>query len=132
MFRHQRAPFRKAAEIVRNANAGIVITPGDVQGLAAAIRELCNQPTLRAEFGKNGRKAAETFFDRDKIASEFIERVNTDPAQMIIIAQFNRITVDRQLENLEREMLLLLVRIGPWRRLGCPCCGSTKGWSGTL
>jgi len=63
----------EAAEIVRNANAGIVITPGDVPGLAAAIRELCNQPALRAEFGKNGRKAAEALFDREKIANEFIE-----------------------------------------------------------
>ena len=67
----------EAADIVRDANAGIVIKPGDVQGLADAILKLSKQPELRAEYGRNGRDAAEALFDRDMIASKFVEFLQT-------------------------------------------------------
>lgn len=67
----------EAADIVRNANAGIIVKPGDVQGLVDAIVTLSSQPELRAELGRNGRKAAIELFDRDDIARKFIEFLET-------------------------------------------------------
>jgi glycosyltransferase involved in cell wall biosynthesis len=65
----------EAAEIVRDNNAGIVVRPGDINGLAQAIRRLRDQPALRRELGENGRKAAEDRFDSTKIADRFIDHL---------------------------------------------------------
>lgn len=62
----------EAAAIVRRHRAGIVVAPGDLAGLATALRTLRDQPALRAELGANGRRAAEQHFDRAAIARRFI------------------------------------------------------------
>lgn len=63
----------EAASIVRQHRAGIVVDPGDVSGLAQAVRTLQNRPDLRRELGANARRAAEHLFDRAKIVGRFIE-----------------------------------------------------------
>jgi glycosyltransferase involved in cell wall biosynthesis len=63
----------EAADIIREHRAGIVVKPGDIPGLTEAIRTLHSQPSLRQNLGENGRRAAEQFFDRAKIAMRFIE-----------------------------------------------------------
>ncbi|MGC8733302.1 MAG: glycosyltransferase family 4 protein, partial [Halothiobacillaceae bacterium] len=65
----------EAADIVRDHQAGIVVEPGDIAGLVQAIRTLRNQPDLRQDLGKNGRRAAEQYFDRSKIVSRFIDHL---------------------------------------------------------
>jgi glycosyltransferase involved in cell wall biosynthesis len=62
----------EAAEIVREHRAGIVVEPGDIGGLAQALRTLRDFPELRAELGANGRRAVERHFDRGEIARRFI------------------------------------------------------------
>jgi glycosyltransferase involved in cell wall biosynthesis len=63
----------EAAEIVRNQQAGIVVEPGNEAGFSQAVRTLHTQPALCRTLGENGRRAAEQYFDRTKIASRFIE-----------------------------------------------------------
>jgi len=65
----------EAAEIVRNHQAGIVVSPGDVDGLVQALKALRAQPALRITLGQNGRRAAEQSFDRAKIAAGFIKQL---------------------------------------------------------
>jgi glycosyltransferase involved in cell wall biosynthesis len=65
----------EAADIVRETNAGIVIRPGDINGLVQAIRRLRDQPGLRHELGENGRRATEDRFDSTKIAERFIDHL---------------------------------------------------------
>lgn len=65
----------EAAEIVRTQRAGIVVEPGDEEGLSRAVRTLRTQPNLCRTLGENGRRAAEQYFDRTKIASRFIEHL---------------------------------------------------------
>jgi glycosyltransferase involved in cell wall biosynthesis len=60
------------AEIVERFHAGIVVPPGDIQGLARAVRTLCASPELRMELGSNGRRAVEEHFDRENIVARFI------------------------------------------------------------
>jgi glycosyltransferase involved in cell wall biosynthesis len=68
----------EAASIVRDNRAGIVVAPGDLAGLANALRTLRDNPQLRAELGANGRKAAELHFDRTEIARRFITMLETE------------------------------------------------------
>ena len=68
----------EAAEIVREHQAGIVVRPGDIQGLIEALRTLHEQPALRQTLGENGRRAAEQYFDRKKIVTRFIEHLEAN------------------------------------------------------
>jgi glycosyltransferase involved in cell wall biosynthesis len=62
----------EAAEIVRETQAGVIVSPGDVVGLAAALRDLVEHPEKRVQMGTYGRQAAVARFDRQWIADEFI------------------------------------------------------------
>lgn len=62
----------EAAEIVREHKAGLVVRPGDIEGLVAAVRQLLRNPSLGREFGENGRKAAVQYYNRKDIAETFI------------------------------------------------------------
>lgn len=65
----------EAADIVRESNAGIVVRPGDINGLVQAIRRLRDHPALRGELGANGRRATEDRFDSTKIIDRFIDHL---------------------------------------------------------
>ena len=58
----------EAARIVRDADCGIVVDPGDAQALADAVLRLRDEPALRARLGSNGRRYAERHLDRGRIA----------------------------------------------------------------
>jgi glycosyltransferase involved in cell wall biosynthesis len=61
------------AKIVQEQEAGLVVRPGDEQGLVAALRTLAGDPALRDRLGANGRRAAERYFNRSEIADRFVE-----------------------------------------------------------
>ena len=61
------------AEIVRSTNAGIAVSPGDVEGLAKALRRLAQSGEERDRFGAAGRAAAVERFDRGPILDRFID-----------------------------------------------------------
>lgn len=61
----------EAAQIVRDSQCGIVVPPGDTDGLASAIRYLKTHPMESAQMGKNGREAAVRNHDRKSIADRF-------------------------------------------------------------
>jgi len=58
-------PARRVVE----AGAGLVVPPGDARALVAACERVATAPALRAMMGAAGRRAAETLYDRDHIAS---------------------------------------------------------------
>ncbi|HWC75402.1 MAG TPA: glycosyltransferase family 4 protein, partial [Gemmatimonadales bacterium] len=60
------------AAIVRDADAGLVVEPGDTAGLAAALRTLAGDASLRDRLGANGRSAAEQQFNRPEIGARFV------------------------------------------------------------
>jgi glycosyltransferase involved in cell wall biosynthesis len=62
----------EAAEIVKNNDCGLVVEPGDVQGLANAIQLLVEDEALRMRLGVNSRRAAVEHYDRMKIVDGFI------------------------------------------------------------
>jgi glycosyltransferase involved in cell wall biosynthesis len=50
-----------AARLVQNGQSGIVVAPGDEEQLTAALRQLANDPELRARYGEAARSGAEAF-----------------------------------------------------------------------
>jgi glycosyltransferase involved in cell wall biosynthesis len=63
------------AEILRSTNAGIAVNPGDVDGLADALRRLARSDGERARLGAAARAAAVERFDRRPILDRFIEEL---------------------------------------------------------
>lgn len=55
----------RMADIVREERCGLVVPYGDVEGLKDAIALLRDDPELRAELGKNGRRAYEERYNWD-------------------------------------------------------------------
>jgi glycosyltransferase involved in cell wall biosynthesis len=58
----------EAARRVTAAECGLVVAPGDAAGLADAACRLAGDPELRTRLGSAGRRAAETEYDRRRIA----------------------------------------------------------------
>lgn len=60
------------AVIVEQHKAGIVVEPDNIPGLVNALQILKDNPELRQELGRNGRRAAEENFNRESIVAEFM------------------------------------------------------------
>lgn len=61
----------EAVEILKTAQAGVAIKPGDIDGLTRAITELAMNSELRTKFGNAGRRYVLRNFNRTKIIDEF-------------------------------------------------------------
>ncbi|MBD3219103.1 MAG: glycosyltransferase [candidate division Zixibacteria bacterium] len=64
----------EGAEIIRRANAGLVVSEEDPQKIADSILEMRNSQKL-AEWGKNGRRHVIDHFDRDKISDDLVKKL---------------------------------------------------------
>jgi glycosyltransferase involved in cell wall biosynthesis len=54
----------ESAETIRDAGCGITITPGDVDGLVAALLHLSANPSLARRMGERARSAFLTAYER--------------------------------------------------------------------
>ena len=70
----------EAADIVKQHQAGLVITPGDITGLGQALQKLAEDSKKRQLMGQNGRQAAEMQFDRSQIVIKFHSFLQTHQA----------------------------------------------------
>jgi glycosyltransferase involved in cell wall biosynthesis len=61
-----------AAELVKNAEAGICIEPENAEDLATAFERLAKDPQLRTRMGESARRYVVQHFDRDKLAADYI------------------------------------------------------------
>lgn len=59
-----------AAEIVVNGKTGVLVSPGDVAGLAAAMAEMATSPARARELGMAGRARFEERFTLDRFRNE--------------------------------------------------------------
>lgn len=60
------------ADLVREAQCGIVAAAGDAIALGNAIKQLSDSPDLRASFGVNGRRHVEQHFSREVVVRQHI------------------------------------------------------------
>lgn len=68
----------EAADVVRQADSGIVVEPGDISGIAHALRRLREESQLGKRLGENGRKTVLQHFDRNRIAEGFIRYLEAE------------------------------------------------------
>jgi glycosyltransferase involved in cell wall biosynthesis len=73
-------PENSVARIVREHDAGRLVTPGDGAGLVATLGALLEDPGLRDTLGANARQYAEQTFDTEAIAVRF-EKILIDSAR---------------------------------------------------
>jgi glycosyltransferase involved in cell wall biosynthesis len=66
----------EARRIVEDAEAGLVVSPGDREGIGGAVVRLAGDVALRARLGANGRRVAEERYDREVIARAFEGRLH--------------------------------------------------------
>ncbi len=59
------------AMVVRENHCGIVVRPGDPEGLANALRRLKDDGELRADMGRKGRKAFERSYDLPVVVAQW-------------------------------------------------------------
>ena len=65
----------EGAQLITEANAGIVISPGDYLGLAQAIRQLLNNPTYAEQLGNQGRNYAEQHLQWSIVVAEWLRQL---------------------------------------------------------
>ena len=61
----------ETARYILNAKAGLVVAPEDPKALAQAVLHVYEQPTLAQTLGQNGRRYAETHFDKGRALERF-------------------------------------------------------------
>lgn len=66
-----------SSELVRDGWNGLLYTPGDVQGLADAIRRLCRDRQGTHNLGNRGKRWAEATFNHEIFSSEFEAAVSS-------------------------------------------------------
>lgn len=62
-----------APEVVIPEETGLLVKPGDADGLAAAINRLLADPTLRARMGQNGRRRVDPAFRAETMAAQIAD-----------------------------------------------------------
>jgi glycosyltransferase involved in cell wall biosynthesis len=67
-------------EVLEGGRLGLLVEPRSVDGLARAIRELADNPTLRADLGRRARKSARDRYDRERILDRIMALYRTGPA----------------------------------------------------
>lgn len=71
-------------EIVRHEENGLLVSPGNVPALVAALRRLIADPELRSRYGRRGREIAVAEFSDREVAAKTVavyrELVGTAPA----------------------------------------------------
>lgn len=63
------------AEIVTDGETGLMIAVGDVEGCVAAMRKLCDEPTLASEMGAAGRARALSMFSPDTFSRNLVDLI---------------------------------------------------------
>jgi glycosyltransferase involved in cell wall biosynthesis len=64
-------------ELVTSTACGVCIEPGEPEKLAAAIHTLRANDGQRFEMGRRGRAAAERFYSRDAVVTQYDELVHS-------------------------------------------------------
>jgi glycosyltransferase involved in cell wall biosynthesis len=61
------------ADMIRRHRCGEPVPPRDPEAFADALCKLADHPELRATYGKNARRLAQTHFSRDRLAAGFVD-----------------------------------------------------------
>jgi glycosyltransferase involved in cell wall biosynthesis len=63
----------EAREILERSGGALLVEPEDARGIADAVERLRVDPSLRESLGRRGRAYAEQHFDRDALATRYLD-----------------------------------------------------------
>ncbi len=61
-----------ARKVLEEAQAGLFVEPGNAPALIDALKQMRDKPEMRANFEQNGLKHVRAFYDRNKLAVDYI------------------------------------------------------------
>jgi glycosyltransferase involved in cell wall biosynthesis len=61
-----------ATELLDGGSSGVLVPPGDVPALAAALKRLAQDPELRQRLGAAARRRIETVFTRERFVADLL------------------------------------------------------------
>ncbi len=96
-----------AAELVKDASAGICIEPENAEELVAAVLKLAQDNELRQRCGRAGREYVKRFFDRDALAGSYLQLIR------VLLARQSREYAEESVEADRRLVCEFNRRIGP-------------------
>ena len=67
------------AEVVRHAQAGLVVSPSDPEAMAKAILLLASNPSEREQFSTNGKNAFQANFTLQKMVDSYMDLYRNTP-----------------------------------------------------
>ena len=65
-----------AAELIKNANAGICIEPENAEQFIAAIEKLAANPKLCHSLGQSGYEYVKKYHNRDELAVDYLNVIS--------------------------------------------------------
>ena len=71
------------ADLVRQANAGIVVPPGDSRSIADAVLQLANNQELARTYGQNGRRFVEQNLQWSHLVAKWLQDLRREPARNV-------------------------------------------------
>lgn len=69
------SPMSEIGRVVEESGCGLVVRPGDGEGLARAIERLAADPALALEMGRRGRAAFEESYTKGKLCARWMDLV---------------------------------------------------------
>ena len=67
----------ETARVIEEEHCGVLVAPGDAQGLADGILHLCNNPGIVAEMAENARSAYLRLYTLDSALNRFEQALAT-------------------------------------------------------
>ena len=80
----------ETGQFIAEHRVGIVTPPEDAAALAVGIRWLRDNPQKAREFGENGRRTAERYFDRTVVLEKLAECIEALPARTLVADSLRR------------------------------------------
>jgi colanic acid biosynthesis glycosyl transferase WcaI len=65
----------EGAQLLADANAGLIVAPGDSDGLAKAVRRLLNDSDYAEQLGRNGRTYAENHLKWSFVVADWLQQL---------------------------------------------------------
>jgi glycosyltransferase involved in cell wall biosynthesis len=59
-------------QVIENGISGLLVEPGDVEGIAGAVKRLLNNPREAEEIGKNALRTVSEGFSSEKMIQDYL------------------------------------------------------------